>query len=89
MALFWKKNFNLHVESFSLNYIDALINKGKTNVWRFTGFYGALETHLRTESWDLLRSLHKKFSVLWIYASDFNKLLKSREKLGSCLCPYG
>ena len=29
LALFWKKNFELHIESSSLNYIDALINKEK------------------------------------------------------------
>nr|POF09817.1 hypothetical protein CFP56_67425 [Quercus suber] len=89
LALFWKKNFDLHIESFSLNHIDVLINKGKTNVWHFVGFYGAPETHLRTESWDLLRSLHKKFSVPWICAGDFNELLKSHEKLGNRLRPYG
>ena len=38
LALFWKKNFDLHIESFSLNHIEVLINKGKVNVWRFTGF---------------------------------------------------
>ena len=89
LALFWKKNYDLHIESFPLNHIDVLINKGKANVWRFTSFYGAPKTHLRTESWDLLWSLHKRFSVLWIYASDFNKLLKSHEKLGGHLRPYG
>ena len=29
LPLFWKKNFDLHIESSSLNYIDALINKEK------------------------------------------------------------
>lgn len=89
LALFWKKIFDLHVESFSLNHIDVLINKGKANVWHFTDFYGALETHLRTESWDLSRSLHKKFSVSWICVGDFNELLKSHEELGGRLRPYG
>ena len=89
LALFWKKNFDLHIEPSSLNYINALINKEKENVWRFTGFYGAPETHLRTESWDLLRSLHKKFAVPWICSGDFNELLKSHEKLGGRLRPYG
>ena len=37
----------------------------------------------------LLWSLHKKFSVPWIYVGDFNELLKSHEKLGSRLRPYG
>ena len=52
-------------------------------------FYGAPKTRLWTESRDLLRSLHKKFSVSWIYPCDFNELLKSHEKLGGCLRPYG
>ena len=42
--LFWKKDFDLQVMSSSYNHIDVLINRGKDNVWRFTGFYGALET---------------------------------------------
>ena len=88
LALFWK-DFDLHVESSSQNHIDALIDKGKDNVWRFTGFYGVLETHLRFESWDLLRSLHRQFAVPWLYAGNFNELLKSHEKLGGCLRPYG
>ena len=29
LALFWKKNFNVSVESSSLNHIDVVINKGK------------------------------------------------------------
>ena len=28
------------------------------DVWRFTGSYGALETHLRMEPWNLLGDLH-------------------------------
>lgn len=82
LALFWKKNFDLLIESSSLNHINALINKGKENVWRFTGFYRAPETYLRTESWDLLRSLHKHFVVPWICVGDFNELLTSHENMG-------
>ena len=44
LALFWKKDVVVDVESSSLNHIDILINKGKEDDWRFTGFYGASET---------------------------------------------
>ena len=64
LVLFWKKDFDLQVMSSSQNHIDVLINKGKENVWRFTGFYGAPETQLCSESWDLLRDLNNRFSVL-------------------------
>ena len=44
LVMFWKKNFDLQVMSSLKNHIDVLINRGKENVWRFTGFYGAQET---------------------------------------------
>ena len=33
LALFWKKDVELSVENSSLNYIDAIINKGRENFW--------------------------------------------------------
>ena len=89
LALFWKKDFDLQVISSSKNHIDALINRGKDNGWCFTGFYGEPATHLRSEPWDLIRTLHRQFKVPWLCARDFNELLKSHEKLGGCLRLYG
>ena len=87
--MFWKKDFDLQVLSSSHNHIDVLINGGKENVWRFTGFYGAPETQLRMESWNLICELNNRFSVPWLCGGDFNELLKSHEKLGGRLRPYG
>ena len=89
LVMFWKKDLDLQVMSSSHNHIDALINRGKENGWRFTGFYGAPETQLRWKSWDLLRDLNNRFSVPWLCRGDFNELLKSHEKLGGRLRPYG
>ena len=58
LALFWKKDFDVKVESSSLNHIDIIINGDKENAWSFTGFYGAPETQLRIDSWNLLRNLN-------------------------------
>ena len=44
LTLFWKKDVDLLMENSSQNYIDAVINKGKEESWRFTGFYGFPET---------------------------------------------
>ena len=89
LVLFWKKDFDLQVMSSSLNHIDALINRGKENVWRFTSFYRILETQLCWKSWDLLKELNNRFSVPWLCGGDFNEILKSHEKLGGRLRPYG
>ena len=52
---------DLQVESSSPNHIDALINRGEENSRRFIGFYGALETQLRMESWNLIGNFHQGF----------------------------
>jgi len=89
MNLFWKKDFDLQVISSSKNHIEALINRGKDNGWCFTGFYGEPATHLRSESWDLIHTLHRQYKVPWLCTGDFDELLKYHEKLGGCLRPYG
>ena len=89
LVMFWKKDFDLQVMSSSHNHIDVLINGGKENVWRFICFYGAPETQHHMESWNLLRDLNNRFSIPWLCGGDFNELLKSHEKLGGCLRPYG
>ena len=44
LVLFLKSMVNLLVVDLSKYYIDALINKDTEEEWRFTGFYGELET---------------------------------------------
>ena len=77
------------MESSSQNHIDVVINKGKADAWRFTGIYGALETHLHLDFWDLIRGLHRQCSLHWLCGGDFNEILKSHEKSGGRLRPYG
>ena len=89
LALFWKKDFDLQVVSSSLNHIDTVIFGGTDKAWRFTGFYGAPETHHCSDSWNLLRNLHNQLSLPWLCGGDFNELVKSHEKKGGRPRPYG
>ena len=82
LCLFWKKEINLKVSSFSPSHIDAIINENQNNVWRLTGFYGAPETRNREESWDLLRRLNSQFKIPWCCLGDFNELVRIEEKQG-------
>ena len=60
LALLWKADFDLLVDTSSLNQIDAQINEGNDNTWRFTGFYGAPKTHNNHHiSWSPLKKLTK------------------------------
>ena len=64
------------------NHIDSIIDKGSSEAWRFTGFYGKPDTQKRKESWDLLCLLNRCFDLPWLYAGDFNEIVSSLEKMG-------
>ena len=38
LALYWKLDFDVDVQSFSNRHIIAFINQGVDDAWRFTGF---------------------------------------------------
>ena len=40
LALLWMEEIELHVQTFTLNHIDALIMDDPANPWSLTGFYG-------------------------------------------------
>ena len=81
LALYWRNSIDLSIDTFSKNYIDAIINKGKEASWRFTGFYSDPVTHKCFESWNMLHQLNNRFSLPWLCAGDFNEIVQRSEKL--------
>lgn len=88
LMLHWREDVDMIVVGSSLNHINALINDGQDNSWRFSSFYGTPEMHKHQESWDLLRSLNRNFALPWLCVGDFNEILKSHEKGGGRLRPF-
>nr|POF02450.1 hypothetical protein CFP56_28059 [Quercus suber] len=83
LALFWSKDVKLEIKSYSQNHIDAIISEQDSNfTWRFTGFYGHPESHLRNDSWKLLSYLNNQLSLPWFCCDDFNEILSFSEKSG-------
>ena len=82
VAVFWKKDVEFLVDTYSSNHIDVVINKGKEEEWRFTDFYGESDTNNHHISWATLRRLNSKFSLPWLCAGDFNEINRAHEKLG-------
>ena len=79
--LFWTREINLEIKSFSGNHIDAVVREvDKNSIWKITGFYGHPETHRRYESWRLLSFLHSQFQLLWLCLGDFNGILSMHKK---------
>ena len=83
----WKKDVDFSVNTYSLNHIDAITNKGKDDEWRFTGFYGEPDKRNHHISWATLRRLKSKYSLPWLCTGDFNEITMAHEKLGGRLRP--
>ena len=81
-VVFWKKEVDFSVDTFSPNHIDVVINKRKDGEWRFTSFYSEPETNNHFISWATLKRLKSKFSLPWLCAGDFNEIIRAHEKLG-------
>ena len=60
LALLWKKEVDMWVDSFSNYHIDSIVHGGSKNAWRLTGFYGEPDTNHRSEGWNMLRTLSSK-----------------------------
>ena len=82
LALLWKEDFQLDVQTSSDNHIDAVVNQGMDDAWRITGFYGNPDSANREDSWSLLRDLSRRYSLPWVCIGDFNEILKAEEKQG-------
>jgi hypothetical protein len=82
LALFWNKSFDLSVLSYSCNHIDTVVHSGTSDAWRLTFVYGALETHRRIETWNLIRRLSQQHHLPWCCIGDFNEIVLSSEMQG-------
>ena len=87
LALLWMNYLNLHIHTFSPFHIDAVINPGIRDAWRFTGFYEAPEIASSEDSWSLLRYLSSQLNLPWVCIGDFNEIICVEEKIGAAICP--
>ena len=82
LAMLWKNEVDLHIQTYTQNHIDALIMLNQNSPWRIMGFYGKPEEQLRHETWLLLKHLKSRSSAPWLCIGDYNEILASREKEG-------
>ncbi|KAJ8898827.1 hypothetical protein K2173_007252 [Erythroxylum novogranatense] len=88
LSMGWKEGVNITLKSSGDHYIDVeIVSEEAGNPWRFTGFYGNHEERLRSDSWDLLRTLKTQSNSLWIVMGDFNEITYGFEKQGRRIRP--
>ena len=88
MALLWKEEEMVWVDSFLNYYINAIVHEGLERAWRLTGFYGELETSRCYEGWNMLRMLSTKSKLPRCCFSGFNELLEVADKKGGAPWSY-
>ena len=88
LALLWRRGVDVVVQTYLDYHIDAIIgSESDSQWWRFTGFYGNLDTNKKEESWLRLDRLASSSSFLLVCMGDFNELMHSKEKEGGSICP--
>lgn len=82
LALFWRKELNLHVLTSSQNHIDTRITYKNTTFYS-TFVYGAPEIHKHQEVWQLLTDISDaRNGNMWFLTGDFNEITDNSEKSG-------
>ena len=82
LALLWKEEIKMDVQTSSDNHIDAVVDLGMDDAWQIMAFYGNPDFANQEDSWSLLRDLSRRFSLPWVYIGDFNEILRAEEKKG-------
>ncbi|XP_074352417.1 uncharacterized protein LOC141691577 [Apium graveolens] len=87
LALFWKRNNEVQIKTFSHNHIDIEITMEGVDRWRMTCFYGYPERNRRRDSWEFLRHLSNLSTLPWVVIGDFNDILRATKKKGQHVHP--
>ncbi|KAF4377541.1 hypothetical protein F8388_025032 [Cannabis sativa] len=82
LCLFWSINVNVVLKGYARSHIDVMVCSHGDLWWRYTGFYGQPEAHLRSQFWCLLERLADGYSGPWFWGGDFNEILFSYKKSG-------
>ncbi|XP_075475625.1 uncharacterized protein LOC142507719 [Primulina tabacum] len=87
LMLMWKEPLDVRIQSYKMGHIDCTVRHFE-KLWRFTGFYGNLDSNKRHLSWDLLLRLHgmpEYKSLPWLVGGDFNEVCFDTKKMGGNL----
>ena len=83
LALLWKEDTIVDVQTFSQTHIDVVVDGGVgVGKWHLTGFYGNPDTRKRLESWSKLKHLKGTSTLSWLTMRDFNELTSLSKREG-------
>ena len=88
LALLWKEDTIVDVQTFTQTHIDAVVDGGVgVGKWHLTGFYGNPDAGKRPKSWSKLKHLKGTSNLPWLTIGDFNELTSLSKREGGSTRP--
>ncbi|XP_073358198.1 uncharacterized protein [Aegilops tauschii subsp. strangulata] len=82
LGMFWNNPIKIEILGYSVYHIDCSVEEPNTKPWRMSLFYGEAQTHLRYQTWDVLKGIGSLSNLPWICIGDFNEVLRPDEQEG-------
>ena len=72
IGLFWNNGINIDILGYSRYHLDVSVEEQGKDKWRMTCIYDEAQTHLRHETWTVLKNISTLSSLPWLCIGDFN-----------------
>jgi len=79
IGLFWNNSIKVEILGYSVYHLDAMLEEHNRDKWRLTCEYGEAQTHLRHQTWTILKNISTLRSLPWLCMGDFNEVLRPEE----------
>ncbi|KAL8124753.1 hypothetical protein AgCh_012418 [Apium graveolens] len=82
IALFWRRQDEVQLLSYSRNHIDVVVDIRGWSKFRMTGIYDEPDRIRRSETWNLIKGLKSQSMLPWCLIGDMNNVVKQEDKKG-------
>lgn len=82
IGILWNNTINIEILGYFVYHIDFKILDPRSDRWRLTVVYGEAQTHLRHQTWEVLRDICGIGDLPWLCLGDFNEVLRPDEHEG-------
>lgn len=66
LGIFWNNPIKIEILGYSVYHIDCSVEEPDREPWRMTLFYGEARTHLRYQTWDILKGISTLSDLPWM-----------------------
>lgn len=71
IGLFWNNEIKIKILGYSVYHLDLSLEELGHDKWRMTCDYGEAQTHLRHQTWDMMKNISTLSTLPWLCIGDF------------------